>query len=151
MWIMNICIYCLSLDRSVIYLDHEVCALALAREHFHCFPPCCGCWWCFALRIECVRVCASGDVCLCSVFISLSVKHSFSSLSISQQACNETHKVDVLFVPSNQINQTASPCTLWLHIIFWKEQIWKPIWFRMYWLHFYSLPIFNEKRNHGCR
>ncbi len=102
---------------------------------------------------NCVSVCVCGTgsvmfVSVASLFHSLSNIHSHPSQSLNRPAMK--HKSDVVFVPNNQINQTAGPCTPWLHIIFWKEQIWKPIWFRTYWLHFYSLPIFNEKREIMC-
>lgn len=92
----------------------------------------------------CVCVWRVMFVSVASLFHSLSNIHSHPSQSLNRPAMK--HKADVFFVLNNQINQTAGPCTPWLHIIFWKEQIWKPIWFRTYWLHFYSLPIFNEKR-----
>lgn len=131
----------------MIYLDHEVCALALARVSDDIIVSLLSTllWLLMVFCSEnCVRLYVCGRWCLVSLFHSLSNIHSHPAQSLNRPAMK--HKAYVFFVPNNQINLTAGPCTALLHIIFWKKQIWKPIWFRMYWIHFYSLSICNEKR-----
>lgn len=145
MWIMNICIYCLALNRSVWYIWTMKSERLRRYNSFIAFHPAVVVDVVLLWELcECVCVWQAMFVSVASLFHSLSNIHSHPSQSLNRPAMK--HKSDVFFVPNNQINQTAGPCTPWLHIIFWKEQIWKPIWFRTYWLHFYSLPIFNEKR-----
>lgn len=140
---MNICIWCLALDIEVCDISGpwSLCVSDDITVSLLSTPL----WLLMVFCSEnCVRLYVCGRWCLVSLFHSLSNIHSHPAQSLNRPAMK--HKADVFFVPNNQINQTAGSCTPWLHIIFWKEQIWKPIWFRTYWLHFYSLPIFNEKR-----
>lgn len=142
---MNICIFCLALDRSVWYIWTMKSVRLRRYNSFIAFHPAVVVDGVLLWELcECVCVWQAMFVSVASLFHSLSNIHSHRSQSLNRPAMK--HKADVFFVPNNQINLTAGPCTALLHIIFWKKQIWKPIWFRMYWIHFYSLSICNEKR-----
>ncbi len=117
-------VYCLALNRSVWSIWTMKSVRLRRYNSFIAFHPAVVVDGVLLWELcECVCVWQAMFVSVASLFHSLSNIHSHPSQSLNRPAMK--HKSDVFFVPNNQINQTAGPCTPWLHIIFWKEQIWK--------------------------